>query len=284
MNEAAFLDAAGAELYATSVAKSCPLKVRVSTALAGWVELRSTHTVAVATAHLRSFIALCASFHVAIDTYMWWLCYHICTFMQAFDLLFSLIVLIFSAIIHEVAHGYMALYLGDPTAKMSGRLTLNPVSHLDPFGSILLPLLLVFANTPFVFGYARPVPYNPYNLRGGKWGPALVAFAGPLSNLLIAFLFGLLFRFGVFTGVAAGAVFTIILINIVLGVFNLIPIAPLDGSKILFALLPYNLRGVEVFMNRYQLLLVLFILIFAWQPIVRFFLPVLLSLFTGLPF
>ena len=201
--------------------------------------------------------------------------------MQALDLVFAVVVLIVSAIVHEVSHGYMALYLGDPTAKLAGRLTLNPMSHLDPFGSVLLPLFLIFTGVPFVFGYAKPVPYNPYNLRGGKWGPALVAAAGPLSNILIAAILSILLRFGLFSGVAVPLGVTIVLINIVLGIFNLVPVAPLDGSKILFALLPYSLRHVEEFMLRYQLAIVLFLIIFAWGPIVNVVLPVVAYLFLG---
>jgi Zn-dependent protease len=111
------------------------------------------------------------------------------------DLIFGIVVLIFSIVLHEVAHGYMANWLGDPTARLQGRLTLNPVSHIDPLGSIIIPGLLLFTQSPFLIGWAKPVPYNPYNLRG-KYGEALVAFAGPGTNILIAVIFGLLIRFG----------------------------------------------------------------------------------------
>src|SRR3989338_7191179 len=107
---------------------------------------------------------------------------------------FQVLVLIFSVVIHEVSHGVMANSLGDPTAKNLGRLTLNPLKHLDFFGSILLPLFTFFAGG-FVFGYAKPVPYNPNNLRDRKYGPAKVAIAGPLSNIILAILFGLTLRF-----------------------------------------------------------------------------------------
>src|SRR4051812_22328487 len=117
------------------------------------------------------------------------------------DLVFSLIILVVSIILHEVAHGYMANWLGDPTARLQGRLTLNPLSHIDPVGSILLPALLVFTHSPMLIGYAKPVPYNPYNL-GGKYDEALVAGAGPGTNLLLALIFSLLIRFG---GVAMSA-------------------------------------------------------------------------------
>src|SRR3989344_6054698 len=113
--------------------------------------------------------------------------------MQPIDIL-QIVVLIFSVVLHEVAHGYMANYLGDPTARLAGRLTLNPVSHIDLVGSILLPAILVFTHSPILIGYAKPVPYNPYNLRG-RFGEALVAFAGPATNMFLALIFGLIIRF-----------------------------------------------------------------------------------------
>jgi Zn-dependent protease len=158
------------------------------------------------------------------------------------DIIFSLVVLIFSVILHEVAHGYMANWLGDPTARLQGRLTLNPLVHIDPVGSVLLPALLIFSGSPMLIGYAKPVPYNPYNL-SGEYDEALVAFAGPGTNILLAVLFGLILRFAG-TSLAPGlssAFATIVLVNLVLAIFNLIPIPPLDGSKALQALLPRNL-------------------------------------------
>src|SRR3989344_2127263 len=109
--------------------------------------------------------------------------------------IFSIIVLIFSVIIHEVAHGWAANSLGDPTAKLAGRLTLNPIRHIDPVGTILIPLLLKLSGSPFLFGWAKPVPYNPYNLRNQRWGEAFVAVAGVATNLFLAILFGLLARY-----------------------------------------------------------------------------------------
>lgn len=158
------------------------------------------------------------------------------------DVIFGLVVLVVSIVLHEVAHGYMANWLGDPTARLQGRLTLNPVGHVDPVGTFLLPFILWaaqgFSASPLLIGYAKPVPYNPYNLRG-KYGEGLVAFAGPGTNLLIALIFSLVVRFGG-AGLPlelASAFVTIIFINLVLALFNLIPIPPLDGSKVLSALL-----------------------------------------------
>lgn len=175
---------------------------------------------------------------------------------NAIQFIFSIVILIFSVVIHEVSHGYAALAQGDKTAQDAGRLTLNPIRHLDPFGSIVLPVLSYFVGG-FVFGWAKPVPYNPYNLRNHKWGDAIVAMAGPLSNVSLALIFGLLIRF---LGGAAQNVFltnfiniagTIVLLNLVLAFFNLVPIPPLDGSKILFSFLPYRWRHVQNFLEQY---------------------------------
>ena len=154
------------------------------------------------------------------------------------DVIFGLIILIVSVILHEVAHGYMANYLGDPTARLQGRLTLNPLSHIDPIGTIILPAILILTNSPFLIGYAKPVPYNPYNLKG-KWAETLVAAAGPGTNFLLAFIFAFLIRAGgvAMTTPMMSAFETIVYINLLLGIFNLLPIPPLDGSKVLSGLL-----------------------------------------------
>ena len=109
--------------------------------------------------------------------------------------IFSLVILLFSVIIHELAHGYIAYSLGDPTAKYAGRLTLNPIKHLDPFGSVILPLILFISGSPILFGWAKPVPVNPYNFKDQKWGSLKVAIAGPITNIALAVFFGLLIRF-----------------------------------------------------------------------------------------
>lgn len=203
--------------------------------------------------------------------------------MQGFDIIFFIVVLILSVIIHEVSHGYIANILGDPTAKLQGRLTLNPIRHIDLFGSIILPLLLIIMNAGFLFGWAKPVPYNPYNLRAGKWGPAIVAGAGPASNLLIAIIFALFISVGSSFGLVSAATIpfleVIVSINVVLGIFNLIPIPPLDGSKVLFALLPYKLENVKNIMERYSLILLFLLVFVGWDlivPVLNFVLNILL--------
>ena len=173
--------------------------------------------------------------------------------MQPIDIL-QIVVLIFSVVLHEVAHGYMANYLGDPTARLAGRLTLNPLKHLDPMGSVILPLLLKLSGSPVLIGYAKPVPYNPYNLKG-RYDEALVAFAGPGTNILLALIFGLAIRFfhEALSPSLLVAFAIIASINIMLAIFNLIPFPPLDGSKILSILLPGPLgRGYEKFRTAFE--------------------------------
>lgn len=143
--------------------------------------------------------------------------------------------LAFSVILHEVAHGLVADWLGDKTARVMGRLTLNPISHIDPFMTIMLPLFLILANSPIVFGGAKPVPVNFYSLKYGRKGMALVAAAGPLTNLLIAALLAVWAR--LFPS-AAPVLTILIVINLALMIFNLIPFPPLDGSRIVYAFVP----------------------------------------------
>ncbi len=199
------------------------------------------------------------------------------------EFIFQIAILIMSVVIHEVSHGVAADMLGDPTAKLQGRLTLNPLKHLDPFGSVIVPVISYFFGG-FIFGWAKPVPYNPYNLRPGRWSEALVALAGPVSNLFLAVLFGILLRFGINAGWSEGFVHItalVVFVNLLLMVFNLVPIPPLDGSKLLFALFPdktFQLRG---FFERYGLILVFFFIFFVWQfvsPVVYF----LFHLITGM--
>ena len=159
-------------------------------------------------------------------------------------MIFVVVIIILSAIIHEVMHGVAADWLGDHTARYAGRLTLNPLVHLDPVGSIMLPLLLVVLGSPIFFGYAKPVPYNPYNLRPGRFSEAIVAGAGPASNAVLALLGALVIRSGLFSINVQGTIFLIVVVNVMLCTFNLIPVPPLDGSKVLAAFLPQPLaRG-----------------------------------------
>ncbi|MBI2120305.1 MAG: site-2 protease family protein [Parcubacteria group bacterium] len=178
--------------------------------------------------------------------------------MQEVDFIFSIAILILSVVVHEVSHGFMANILGDGTARHAGRLTLNPLKHLDPVGSFFIPLLTYFAGG-FIFGWAKPVPYNPHNLRDQRWGDAKVAAAGPFSNLLLAVVFGLILRFGgglLDYSAAAQILQLIIYLNLILAVFNLVPIPPLDGSKILFSILPYHLKYIQDFLERYWLVFI----------------------------
>jgi len=192
--------------------------------------------------------------------------------MDPIILIIQLAILLISVVIHEVSHGWIANYLGDPTAKYAGRLTLNPVKHLDPWGSFLIPVSLLIIGSPILFGYAKPVPYNPYNLKNKKWGPAMVATAGPASNLIIAILFGLTLRFipfgqSIYTQNLVQIMAYIVLLNLLLAVFNLVPIPPLDGSKILFALLPYKYQQLSFQLERYGMILVLFFIFFLFKYI-----------------
>jgi len=196
-----------------------------------------------------------------------------------------------SVVIHEVSHGYAALALGDPTAKYQGRLTLNPIPHLDPIGSFLVPLLGYFAGG-FIIGWAKPVPFNPYNLRSirglpAQAGEALVAIAGPLANIALAVVFGLIIRFSAGTVLMSQSFLNlasyVVLINITLAIFNLVPIPPLDGSKILFAFLPYKWQNIRQSFEKYGLILVLIFVFFFWSilsPVIGH----LFSLLTGVAY
>ena len=176
------------------------------------------------------------------------------------DILITFIILIFSAIVHEVAHGLMAEKLGDSTARDQGRITLNPIPHIDPFGSILLPFMLLAIGSPIVFGAAKPVPVDFNSLKPRKLGMALVALAGPLSNFLLAILCVIPIKLGVVNEISGPILGQVILLNIVLGTFNLIPIPPLDGSKILASLAPDEFMAKILSWERYGFVLVIIFL------------------------
>lgn len=177
------------------------------------------------------------------------------------DLLLFYLIIVPSAIFHEYMHGFVAERLGDPTARYAGRLTLNPLAHIDPIGTVLLPLLLI--PTGMLFAYAKPVPYNPYNLRNQRTGPVWVALAGPFANVILALVFGLMARYGI-GGVANEAFALIAYANIMLCVFNLVPIPPLDGSKLLLALIPDSMWKVRQVLEQWgYVFLIVFIFLFS---------------------
>lgn len=199
--------------------------------------------------------------------------------------IFYFIVLIFSIIVHEVAHGLAAEREGDPTARMLGRITLNPLKHIDWFGSVILPFLLIVSSAGIVVGWAKPVPYDERNLRRGNTSVAWVAIAGILVNLGIALFFGILLRIVVGAGIAttgfAEIASIIVLVNIVLALFNAIPLAPLDGFRFLSAVLPFRAQPTMQTIERFSLPLLIVFIVFGW----KFVAPLafgLYSLITGL--
>ena len=198
--------------------------------------------------------------------------------------IFQIVVLLYSVVIHEVSHGLMADSVGAPTARNLGRLSLNPLKHLDMFGSVILPLLLFLVRSPFIVGYAKPVPYVPENLRDRKYGPAKVAIAGPASNLILAFLFGMTLRFlpDVFTSPLVPQLLSfIIVLNLVLAIFNLIPIPPLDGHWLLMTFLPRRFIRFRRFLYQYSLILLIIFLIYIF-PLIFPLVGLVYELLTGL--
>jgi len=193
--------------------------------------------------------------------------------MDPLLLIVSIAILIMSVVLHELSHGYTAELLGDPTPRLQGRLTINPVRHLELFGSVIVPILTSLLG--FTFGWAKPVQWNPYNVKNRRVGEFLISLAGPMSNILIAVIFGFIIRFA--PEIASPSFLAIskyiVAINITLAIFNLIPIPPLDGSKILFSLLPPNLIHIRGAFEHYSLFLVLILIFFLWDfiaPVIPF--------------
>lgn len=205
--------------------------------------------------------------------------------IEGIEIIFGIAVLIMSVIAHEVSHGYAAALLGDPTARLAGRLSLNPVKHIDPVGSIAVPLLSYMLGG-FIFGWAKPVPYNPYNLKNQRFGPAIVAAAGPAMNIAIAIIFGMLVRFAAPLGIANEAFYSlaimIVFINVLLALFNLIPIPPLDGSKILSAFLPSRYLSFMASLEQYSFFVVIIFILLFWQSIVPVVYGITWSLVGGM--
>ncbi|MDB5188597.1 MAG: putative peptidase family [Candidatus Nomurabacteria bacterium] len=194
--------------------------------------------------------------------------------------IFYFVVLIFSIMVHEVAHGLMAEHEGDPTARNLGRITLNPLKHIDWLGSVILPIILILTNAGFIVGWAKPVPYTIENLRNGRKSEAKVAMAGVIVNLSIALFFGIIiraavaFHYGSIALISGASI--IVLLNIVLALFNSIPLAPLDGFRFLSAVLPARTIPTMRTIERLSLPLLLLFIVFGWN----FVSPVVFKLFS----
>jgi Zn-dependent protease len=186
------------------------------------------------------------------------------------EIIAQLVALVFGLTLHEFAHAWMGHYLGDRTAVEHGRLSLNPAAHIDPFATLALPLLLILVQSPVVFAAAKPVPFNPWAIRGGRWGAALVALAGPFTNLLLAIFFAVWYQFvpfGSFTATVFGAM---ILVNVGLFVFNMIPFPPLDGSRLLYAVAPPGLREIMDRIEQAGFIFLLVIMLVGYQFIAKY--------------
>ncbi|KKS13719.1 MAG: hypothetical protein A2735_02450 [Candidatus Yanofskybacteria bacterium RIFCSPHIGHO2_01_FULL_41_21] len=197
--------------------------------------------------------------------------------------IFQIVAFVYSVVLHEISHGLMAQSLGDDTAKNSGRLTLNPLPHIDMFGSIILPLL-TYLGAGFMFGYAKPVPYDVRNLRDQKYGPTKVALVGPATNILIALCFGLILRLlsDSIASVAIAQLFGyIVWINLTLAIFNLCPVPPLDGHWPLITLLPQKFDEAKRFILRYSLFLMVIFIFIIFPTIYSYTVPPLFKLIVG---
>jgi Zn-dependent protease len=203
--------------------------------------------------------------------------------MEPLTFIVAIIILVMSIVLHELSHGYVAELFGDPTPRLQGRLTLNPLKHLDLFGSVIVPIITALSG--FAFGWAKPIQWNPYNVKNVRVGELVISLAGPAANILIAVVFGLVIRLGAetFSGAFLAISAYIVGFNVSLAVFNLIPVPPLDGSKILFSLLPPTMSHVRENIERYSVFLILIFIVFLWkfvEPIIPFF----FRLITGVGF
>ncbi len=192
--------------------------------------------------------------------------------------LITLGILVFSVIIHEVSHGVVAGWFGDDTAEREGRITLNPIPHIDPIGSIIVPLLLLISNSPVIFGAAKPVPVDFRNMRRERLGMAAVSFAGPFSNFVLAVVFGLILKYVGTAYLSEELLLKAIVLNLALGTLNLIPIPPLDGSKIVLSILPQGWWGVIGSYEQYGFVLVFLFILMGWLNSV--FVPVINGFFN----
>ena len=197
-------------------------------------------------------------------------------YMNFTVVIITLLVILVSMTIHEAMHAFMGYFLGDQTAKAEGRLSLNPIRHIDPFLSILLPLVLLMLGAP-VFGGAKPVPFNPHKVRFGEWGIALVAIVGPLTNLVLAFTFfgigvslGFVDKFGFSPSLIGVTLQTFVFVNLGFFAFNMIPIPPLDGSRVLYALAPDFMRGFMRQVEQYGLVIIM-ALVMVGSPFISLF-------------
>lgn len=251
-----FLHAGSADLYAGTVRNPCPLEVWVLAAVSAWVELGSTNGVGVLSNNFRAFCAertdvchrICINRHILPYNKafrkpresFFAILFRMLEAANISQIVFPFLVVIFSIILHEVAHGYAAYIQGDETAYRAGRLTLNPLPHIDMMGSVIVPLLALFG-FGMLFGWAKPVPYNVYNIRT-RIGHAFVAAAGVLTNILVAALAILAFKLlsiqGLITSGMAEAILIIVMVNVSLAFFNLIPVPPFDGMAIIQAFFP----------------------------------------------
>jgi len=212
------------------------------------------------------------------------------------NLVITLLAFFIAITIHEFAHAWMADKLGDPTAKIKGRLSLNPIAHIDLYGTILVPLFLVFIHSPFIFGWAKPVQFDPFNLKNPRKDSAYISIAGPAANLILAALLSIALKLLFISGLSLQLttllyviLSPIIVINIVLAVFNLIPIHPLDGGKILVGILPQkDAYETDKFLRRYGTLILLFLIFPTFQgkspisyflsPVISFFIKIFLPI------